>query len=236
MRKLSLCITTWNRVDLTLKCFEQVLDDIYVDEIVIVDDCSDIEIYNQLAEAVKDMQKVKLYRNEVNLDCYRNKREAISKSSNEWCILFDSDNIMTKDYVTKIYSQLWVEDIALMPEGALPNFIYSDYAGLYFDKYNVSEYIDRPMFETMLNCANYFVNRDFYLKVWDGTVDPVTSDSLYQNFNWLMNEGMVYVVPELFYDHLVHPQSHYINNVHRTGTFREDLIQKIRNLKNEIVV
>ena len=230
MRKLSVCITTWQRVELTLKCFEDVLDDIFVDEIIIVDDHSDIEIYNQLAEAVKDMPKVKLYRNEVNLDCYRNKREAISKATNEFCIIMDSDNILTKDYVTRIYSQLWVEDIAIMPEAALPNFIYSDYAGLYIDKQNVSKYIDLPFFETMLNCANYFVNRDFYLKAFDDSVEPVTSDSLFINYNWLMNDGMIYVLEGLRYEHLVHPQSHYITNCHRTGNFKDILIEKIRLL------
>ena len=60
MRKLSLCITTYNRCDLTLKCFEDVLDDSWVDEIILVDDCSEIEIYNKLADIVKDMPKVKL--------------------------------------------------------------------------------------------------------------------------------------------------------------------------------
>lgn len=236
MRKLSVCITSWNRVELTLKCFEDVLDDDWISEIVIVDDCSDIEIYNKLAEAVKDMPKVKLFRNEVNLDCFKNKREAISKATNDFCILMDSDNILTKDYVTRIYSQLWVEDIAIMPEWALPNFNYTNYAGLYIDKYNVANYIDLPMFETMLNCANYFVNRDFYLKSFNDSIDPVTSDSLWLNYNWLLNGGMIHVLEGLRYEHLVHSDSHYIKNVHRTGTHREEIIEKIRNLKNEVVV
>ncbi len=236
MSKLSLCITTWNRVELTLKCFEDVVDDPLVDEIVIVDDCSNDDSYTQLAEAVKNMPKVKLYRNETNLDCYLNKREAISKATNPWCVLFDSDNTITKQYIDKIYEQTWSEHIALMPDWAEPTFCYTEFSGLYIDRFNVNNYMGSPFFETCLNCMNYFVNRDFYLKVFDESIDPVTSDSLFQNYNWLRHGGSIHIVKDLRYSHLVHNGSHYRNNCHRTGNFHEELKEKIRNINNEVVV
>ena len=77
---------------------------------------------------------------------------------------------------------------------------------------------------------NYFVNKDAQCDVWDATTDPVTSDSLFQNYNWLMSGKYIHIVHELRYNHLVHNQSHYINNVQRTGDFREILLEKIRKL------
>lgn len=232
MRKISLCLTNYNRLELLLKSFADVYDDERIGEVVISDDASDIEIYNELKRITDTMPKVKLYRNENNMDCFLNKAISITLARNEYCILLDSDNHIDKSYIDKIYEHEWEENIALMPDWAMPLFSYTDYSGLVITKDNVSQYIDKPMLETCLNCANYFVNREFYLNVFNDSVDPVTSDSLWQNYNWLLNGGKIHIVSGLRYEHLVHELSHYRNNVHRTGTFREELIEKIRNLKN----
>jgi glycosyltransferase involved in cell wall biosynthesis len=217
---------------LLFESFAQVIDDDRISEIVIVDDHSDMEVFNRVFEYTRTIPKVKLYRNEKNLDCYRNKREAVSKSSNEWVIIFDSDNIMTKAYVDAIHKQEWWEDEILQPSAARPHFVFTSYSGLDVDKHNVSIHMDESPFSTMLNAMNYFVNRDEFLRVWDGSIDPVTSDSLYQNYNWLKAGNSIYVVPGLEYEHRVHNGSHYQNNVRRTPQgFHESIIQKFKELK-----
>ena len=118
----------------------------------------------------------------------------------------------------------------LAPDWAKPTFNYTEYSDLIISKYNLKEYIDKPMFETCLNCMNYFVNKNAYCDVWDATTDPVTSDSLFQNYIWLMSGKYIHIVNGLRYNHLVHNQSHYINNVQRTADFREILIEKIKKL------
>jgi len=230
MRELCICIPTWNRVDMTLKSFEKVYDDPRVKNIVIVDDASDLHIYDELKEKTKHMQKVKLYRNITNRDCYANKYVAISLSTTDFCIILDSDNEIGVDYLDKLYEQEWLENMILAPDWAMPMFNYTEYSSLIVSKENLSEHIDKPMFETCLNCMNYFVNKKAYCEVWDAEVDPVTSDSLFQNYNWLMSGRFIHIVDGLRYNHLVHDQSHYINNVQRTGDFREKLIEKIREL------
>jgi len=45
MRTLSICIPTWNRVEMTLNSFKEVYNDDRVEAIVIVDDASDEHIY-----------------------------------------------------------------------------------------------------------------------------------------------------------------------------------------------
>lgn len=231
---ISLCIPTHNRTGLLFDAFREVVTDDRVSEIIIVDDASDDEIFTTVAWYCKDIPKVKLFRNERNIDCYRNKREAISKASNEWVIIFDSDNVISKAYIDRI-ENLYVaglnQNTLYQPSFAEPNFNFTSYEGLLIDKKNIGQFMHNGTFQTMLNAMNYFVNRDEYLKVWDASVDPVTSDSIFQNFNWINSGRNIYVVPELKYHHRVHSGSHYQNNVRRTPRgFHEEVVNKLKQL------
>lgn len=230
MRQLNICIPTWNRVEMTLQSFEKVYDDDRIKNIIIVDDASDLKYYSELKKHCDTLKKVKLYRNLTNRDCYANKYVATTLSTTDFCILLDSDNQIDRSYIDKVYETEWHDDLILAPEFARPNFDYTAYAELVITKDNIKEYIDKPMFETALNTMNYFVNAKKYGEIWDATVDPVTSDSLYQNYNWIMAGNKIKIVSGLQYNHLVHKESHYINNVQRTGDFREKLIEKIRSI------
>lgn len=234
-RKISLCIPTWNRFELLIDSFINVLHDDRIFEIVICDDASDNGSYEKIQDFVSGIKKVKLFRNSVNLDCYRNKNRVISFSDNntDGCILLDSDNIIGKDYLDKLYEITeWKVETIYTPSFAAPHFDFRAYEGLVITKSNVAEYIDKPMFEVMLNAANYFVHPLFYLEAWDGTVDPITSDSIFQCYNWLIEGFKINVVPGLTYQHRVHEGSHYRNNVNRTPNgFHESILNKLRNLK-----
>lgn len=232
---ISLCITTYNRTELLYECFRQVLSDDRVSEIVIVDDHSTDDIWQTIFWQFNEVPKIKLFRNEQNLDCYRNKREAVSKATNEWVIVFDSDNIITKDYIDRI-ENLFTAGLnpktIYQPSFAKPHFNFTKYEGMLIDRYNIHKYIEDPTFQTMLNAMNYFVHRDEFLKVWDGKIDPVTSDSIYQNYNWLNAGNKIYVVSELSYEHRVHDGSHYQNNVRRTPRgFHNEVVNKLRALR-----
>lgn len=237
MRTLSIVIPTWERVEMTIASFFNVVNDERIEKIVIVDDASSDETYLRLKTYCDRLPKVLLYRNETNKDCYRNKATSVSYSPTPFCIILDSDNIIDTDYIDKIFEQEWDEKTALMPSFAYPHFSYEAYNGVVLDKENAANYIDLPLAETCLNCMNYFVNKHFYMKVWDGSIDPVTSDSLYQNYNWLLNGGKIHIVEGLRYIHTIHENSHYLKNNHRTPTdFRENIMQKIRNFKKEVLV
>ena len=230
--QISFAITSWQRTAMVLQCFEQILLDPRIGEIIISDDFSDLEVYQWLCKATSGMDKVKLSRNSANLDCYQNKRAAILKSSFDWCILADSDNIFGKDYIDKIFElQTWEQDTIYAPFHAKPQFDYSNYAGMTLTKENVAAIIDKPLLSTALNTANYFVNRKFFLNVWDGGMNPVTADTLFHNYNHLAAGGKIKIVGGLSYYHLVHAGSHYKNNVHRTNGFDLYVEQQIRELK-----
>ena len=231
-RKISIAIPTYNRSDMTINAFLSVYDDKRVAEIVIVDDESDLGIFNKLKDVCDYLPKVKLYRNVTNQDCYRNKMTAISYCKNDWCCLLDSDNEFDTDYLDRIFEQEWEENTIYTPSFAKPTFDFRPYENLLITKENVAEYIDKPMFETMLNAANYFVNRKKYLEVWDGSTDPITSDSIFMCYSWLKAWNKIKVVSGLEYFHHIHDGSHYKNNVHRTPDgFHETILNNIRQLK-----
>lgn len=236
-RKISLCLTNYNRVDLLFESFAQVIDDERISEIVISDDCSDLTIYQQVKGTVSALNalygdKIRLFRNINNRDCYENKMIAISLASNEFCIIFDSDNTLDKSYLDRIYEiPQWDNHTAYMPCFAQPLFNYQAYEGITLTKENIAEYIDKPMVSTCCNCMNYFVNREQYLKSWQKDITPHTADSLLQNYNWLKDGNKIFIVPNLFYTHLVHDGSHYKNNVHLTGNLYQEIEEKIKQLK-----
>lgn len=232
---ISLCIPTYNRTELLFESFKDLLDDNRVSEIVIVDDASKPSVFNEVTSWLSAHKKINLFRNVRNLDCYRNKREAISKATNEWVIIGDSDNVFDKKYIDRI-ENLFIAGLnrrtVYQPSFAKPHFNFQKFESFLIDQSNVGRYMVDAMFSTMLNAANYFVNRDEYLKVWDGSIDPVTSDSIYQMLNWFKAGNNMYVVPGLEYEHRVHSGSHYQNNVRRTPQgFHQSVEQQLKAMK-----
>ena len=235
-RTIGICIPVYNRFELLFKSFEKVINVESVAEITIVDDVSNIEIYNNIVEKAKENEKIKVFRNEQNRDCYYNKYTSIAFSNQEWCCLWDSDNVFDFNYLFKIFQiKDWKEDTAYLPSFAYPHFDYRKYEGLEITRHNVAQYIEDSTFQTMLNTANYFVNKKFYMKCWDAETNPYTSDSIYMNYLWLKNGGKLFVVPGLTYEHRVDNHGneeggHYQTNYRKTGNFHYEVLDKLRKL------
>ena len=232
-RKIGIAIPTYNRPDVTIEAFRNVVYDDRVSEITIVDDCSPEDFIWNLQSNAKNFNKVSVYVNPFNIDCFRNKKTSIFNSVSDWVILFDSDNILSPLYIDRLFAiEKWEPNTIYTPFFAEPHFDFRAYSGLTITKENVAEYIDKPMFETMLNACNYFVNRNEYLRVWDGSVDPVTSDSVYVCLRWLEAGNKIQVVDGLQYYHRVWTESHYQKNVNRTPVgFHQEVLNKLRQLK-----
>lgn len=232
--RISLAVTNHNRTDLLYRAIEPFLNDDRIDEIVISDDASLTHIFDEICEKYKDDMKVRIFRNDINLDCYRNKRQAVKRCLNAWVLLIDSDNIFDKGFIDAIFSQQeWNYSWAYAPEFARPHFDFREISAVALSSRNVGSYLDKGSCSTMLNAANYFFARDEYLRVWDGSLDPVTSDSLYQNYNWLKGGNTIYVTPGLQYQHVIHAGSHYQNNVSKTPKgFHDSIIDKLRKLNS----
>jgi glycosyltransferase involved in cell wall biosynthesis len=233
-RTISLCLTNFNRVKMLEEAFIQIMTDPRVSEIVITDDQS-----RNLAEVINlqykymSTGKTRFFFNERNLGCYHNKREAISKASNEYVIIFDSDNILTTDYIDRIFEQEWSRDTVLAPDFAKPHFDYTAFSDLTVSKENVKEMMLKKNFEAMINTMNYFVHRDEYLKVWVDHKEPWTADTAFQNYNWLKAGNKIKVVKGMQYEHRIEHtehKSHYQEHNRKTGNMFREVMEKMKRL------
>jgi len=237
-RKISLCIPTYNRVDVLIESFSKVISDERISDIFISDDASDIEIFQQVRSMIEVLNqtrgnKITMSRNLSNQDCFRNKQHAVLGAQSEWLVLLDSDNIIDTDYLDRLYEiENWDADTVYCPVWAMPHFDYRAFSGLTVDRSNVSEHIDKPMFQTALNTMNFFINKESYLDAWIGDIDPIVCDSIYFNYCFLKSGRKIHFLENLFYQHKVWDESHYKLNVGRTNPgLAKEIENNLRNLK-----
>lgn len=228
---LSLCITTYNRFEMTMESFEKVLDDPRIREIVIVDDCSEIEYYDKMAAATIDMPKVRLIRNEKNLGMSLNKKKAVELSKSEWCIIFDSDNIIGVDYLDAAFGLEFQKNRTIYcPDFAVPQFDYRQHGGSYIDRTNVTRFIEKPMAEPVLNTCNYIVNRAKYLEVFQHNPEMKGTDTIWFNYLWLSAGYTFYIVPDMQYIHRVHDGSGFLADCDYNMKKAKEIKQLIKQL------
>ena len=230
---ITLSITTHNRPEMTIKAFEKVIDNPQVSEILIVDDRSNTKSLlklDSLIRHLKDSSKIHLHVNYKNLGCYHNKRKAVEKASNDWVILFDSDNIIDNDYISAVINCAWYDNIIYAPEFARPHFDYRGFTREIITCDTVKHWAKQNQFDCLINTCNYFVNRDRYLAAWEDHPEPWTADTLFHNYNHLKNGGCIKVVEGMQYDHLVHNGSHYQEHVDKGEGMRKEYMKKIVEL------
>lgn len=226
-RRISLVIPNYNRVDMLLQSFEKVYNDERISEIIVSDDHSEAGVYYELEKLFAHLPKVKMFRQDINVDCYLNKRQAVELATNDFVILFDSDNILGTDYLDRVFEHEWEADTILAPYFAKPHFDYRAFGNLVISKNNVASLMKEKMFSTLLNTCNYFVCRKQYLNFFDDSVDPVTSDSEYFNYCWLAGGNKIKVVAGMEYFHRVHDESHFKINNRRTNGFDQIVKEKL---------
>lgn len=225
---LSLCITTYNRYEMTIESFAKVIDDPRIDDIVILDDASTDGSERKLADYFEDNEKVSVVHKIINQGMSLNKRDAISHAKNEWCIILDSDNIIGSDYLDAFYRDVTCIDSAInlkgnentifCPDFAKPKFDYTKYSnrdkmpyGIY-DFRNASTFIKEDGFNCLMNTCNYIVNRDFYLKTYQHNPEHIASDTIWHNYNHLKAGGMFRVIAGMQYYHRVHDGSGFLQD------------------------
>jgi len=215
--KLTLAITTFNRYDLLLESFAQVIDDPRIDEILIMDDASELKYWDKIKELPNTNPKIKVVRQLTNQGMSRNKRDAVFNSKNDWVILFDSDNVIGRDYLDAFENtNSWVFDhpyskIIYCPSYAKPTFDYRKYDGRIFDgaaKPNLND----PTCNCLFNTCNYIVHRDTYLSVWKPNEEMKGSDTIWMNYLWLKSGHLFKVVSNMHYFHRVHKDSGFMQD------------------------
>lgn len=227
--KLSLAITNYNRSDMTIESFSKVYDHELIDEIVIVDDCSEGEHLDRLPGLIDEhpaSKKINVFRNEKNLGMSRNKAEAISKAKNKWVIILDSDNILYPEYLDAI-PQILYSRIIYQPSECESEYTFKQFEGMTINKDNAKTFLHIREFRIMLNQCNYLVNRDRYLEVYKYDETIRESDTIYFNYLWLAAGNSFYVTPGMVYFHRRHEGSGWLMGDHKYNMKKADEIQEL---------
>jgi glycosyltransferase involved in cell wall biosynthesis len=222
--KLTLAITVYNRWDLLLESFSQVIDDPRIDEILICDDHSKDEYWNKIKELPSLSPKINVVRQLENRNMSVNKRDAIFHSKNDWVIIFDSDNVIGKDYLDALETEgELLSRFIYCPSWAKPNFDYRKYERRLFSVKPVfpdtrGALGNRPDFNDsdtacLFNTANYVVKRSEYLEVWQENKSVNCADTIWFNYLWLKAGNYFTVLPGMHYEHRVHKDSGFLQEV-----------------------
>ena len=211
----TLAITTYNRFDLLLESFADVVNDNRIGEVLIVDDHSDPQYWNQIKDLDKFNPKIRVIRQAINRGMSVNKRDAVAYSKYDRVILFDSDNIIKPDYLDAIPNEAIPSgNVIYCPSWAQPDFDFRSFAGAYFDgKKSAKMIAESAAFNTMMNACNYVVPKHEYIRVWQENKDMKGSDTIWFNYLWLKAGNKFYVPSQMHYFHRVHKESGFLKDM-----------------------
>jgi hypothetical protein len=234
-RRISVVITYFNRHETIHKTLYNIIFDNRVGEILIVDDHSTEESFAYLQNLAKELNnpKIKILRNEVNLGMFKNKIHAISQANNEWLILLDSDNTLTKKYLDSIFKvQSWDLKTMYCPSFAWPLINNESISGMTYNMNNLKNKLihNSTTIKQFLNLGNFFVNKTEFTTAVDGYKEciPYAADSIFINYVWLSKDNNICIPKDCRYIHRVNPDS----------TWKAENIKsavKFENIKNAIL-
>lgn len=230
MNRITLAIPFYNTSKYFYEAIEYALNNDFVKEIVVNDDCSNENEWDKLNEIVYSLNenKIKIFRNEINVESFRNKYLTVQRSTSEWVYLLDSDNHPFENTFDVLKS---IEDldpnICYSPsklfckhDESIDYDVISDYTGtIKYDIIGIEESKDAiikrtKLFDWLINTGNYFFNRQIYL---DNLKDPfenylnyeLCADTAAAFYFWLKNNGKVKVVENFHYNHRLRYDSYW---------------------------
>lgn len=221
----SLGITTHDRIVEVVRLISSVYHCPEIKEIVIIDDCS--LDYERLL-SYTHFKKIKLFRNETNLGCFKNKLEVIKKCTQPYVLLIDSDNVIDAEYVKKAIENVDGKSI-IAPSKALPNFDYTSIVGT-LDKSVLPNIRHNNTLECSLNTCNMCIPREEFLafmETLDTNFVPKGVDSLYMAVEWLKSGREIKVVEGMSYLHEIRPHDSVYLKTENPQELREIILHGI---------
>lgn len=217
-QKISICIPFFDTHDLTRNFLDTIVNENFVDEIVISDDSSKNNfLYSH--------PKVKIFRNEINQGAFRNKFLTVSKASNDWVLLLDSDNAVDKQVLKKIFNFYYKINYLYLPKKlvleSLENFddkMHKFEMNYDFDKIidlnSASKYLvnKNQKIEWLLNTGNFIINKFEYLEVskkyfLDNQASYLDCDALVFTYLWLKSGRKIQILDSYFTYHRLRKSS-----------------------------
>ncbi len=238
-----------------LNCIRAAQEHEAISEVVIVDDGS--PDFEQLEFLLQDASKVKLFRNNSRMGVFTNKVEIIARSTGNWVITCDSDNVMEPEYIDQIVGINRNKRTWYCSSFGRPYFDYRRLTGIYNLK-TIGTMLSLPAADCAMNTGNQTVHRDSFMNVFGKYVGikrfdlllpnymDLTEeirqeerwwlaygacDSILFNLEWLQNGNQIMLVPGLEHEHYVHshPEGSNFNRApNEKGAISKKLIQLLK--------
>jgi len=235
---ISLAFTTWKSAD----WIKQQLNRDYfnlsgglIDEIIILDDCS--EDYDTLKEY--ETYNIKIFRNEIQLSPLLSRKNLVSKCKNDWILLMDSDNFLVKESSNgancfDIIRSLPLSKDTIYCPGFTNHFGYKNLCNKILDLDFIKEHFNDQSYylKIFLNTGNFLVPRDNYVSVCE-LIDEkylyYTVDVIYFSYLWLSQHKFLHCVGDYEYQHTI--RSDGFTNTH--GGLSVDKLNEVYNMYNK---
>ena len=242
--QISLCIPTADRYRLFLsKALPVYLRIPQISEVIIVDENGNDKaaIETDFSEEVTS-GRLHLFENDRRLGAFKNKLKAISLANNDWVCVFDSDNMLSKEYFSAFEAQeakkpldpstIYCPSYALANYKPHENFDFTHLLNKKIDK----QYIQKTAtdnfskIEILLNTGNYILHKsvlEFPFEKFEKQIKACRGyDVIF--FNYLMTyhkDYSLHVVPNMKYNHAVHDGSYFLNTykIKETQDFYDEL-------------
>ncbi len=214
-----------------------------VKEIIITIDPSNTD-QKKFMQSLRSYRKVKVFVNDKRLFVFRNKINAVSRCTQEWVALIDSDNITPVGYYSAFNRYRKNKEILYQPAIGYTMINYEEYIGEDINLKWAAKKIDEVKVNMMLNTMNYMFHRRTWLNalkpVIESDYDPLTADSAFINFNCLKAGMVMNIIPGMEYYHTVHP---VVEDTEVQSTYRiyakdaereyDKIIKQLKGLINE---
>jgi hypothetical protein len=243
---ISLAIPTYNSSQYFWDCIKPAIHNDFIGEIVIHDDYSSQSEYANILEIVYNLNtnKIKVYRSEKNQKAYINKYLSISKCTNDWVYLFDSDNWFDEsiiDVISKLdYNKTnicYLIDQLNVTDG---NIIVFDYEDKVLNLRIIKEYIEKKIhhIDWVLNTGNFICNKNAYLNSQKPAVDsflsndgkfnnPKGCDVLLFSYYWLMSNNSFEIVDGFYHNHRIRPGNYFVEELYENMKMVGEYLDKI---------
>lgn len=246
MNKISLAIPEYNTSQYFTDCIKYALEDDFVDEIVVNDDCSSEDHFKSLINTIHTLNssKIKLFRNQTNLGAFRNKYQTVFNCSNDWVYLLDSDNYPFEESY-QIMREIPTDNpnVCYCPQHLFcKNDNMSDYENISnydfgYDLIGIEESKEAlnkgvEWFNWFINSGNYVFNRNTYLQFLKEPFENTDTLLLHADtaavfYFWLKNGGKFKVVNGLCHNHRLRQDSNWHScgkNSQKSVGYYQDLI------------
>lgn len=232
MKPISLCVTTYNRAEETIRAIDQIIHDDRILECIIRDDCSTDSSFKVLQRHFENNEKVTVIAGISNVNMSRNKMFVLSLAKCDFALLADSDNIFSPAYLDALEAVGELDENTIyQPSFGISQFDWRKYQSIKINRHNIAKYMEDALFRCSLNGCNYVVSPKLYCEryIYNPSIDA--ADTIHFLYNWLQQGGEYFIVPGMEYIHSVTPDSGFLKNVNKNMHDAIYLENKIRELR-----